>query len=229
MEIRSILLVDDDPYFLRTLERTLKRERYEIFTASNAKKASKVLHDNPIDCIISDYRMPGISGVDFLKWARKNYPHVIRIIITGQADTQSAIRAINEGEVFRYLTKPFKPEMLLDTLREAFKAADQKMETIHEIEARGDQRGNFRKLEKMYPGITRVCRSQDGAIILSHEDNTLEELERMFPGITRVCRSRDGAIVFSDEDDTRGENAGGQEEQKRPHRQGAPLGRHGRE
>ena len=171
---RALLLVDDDPVFLHALERILKRAPFDLFKATSAERAAVILKRYQIDCVISDYRMPGISGIDFLKWVRKHYPHTIRIILTGEANTSSAIRAINEGEVFRYLTKPVRPRILLGAIQQAFRALDRQDLSACEVEQKALQSGDLNALERMYPGITKVSRSEDGAVIFNHE-GTAEE------------------------------------------------------
>ena len=120
MEPKAILLLDDDPVFLRLLEKTVMRGGYTVHKANDAQKALTILCEVHIDCVISDYNMPGIDGADFFKSVKTKYPHIVRILITGEADTERASRATSEGAVFRCLTKPFKPLMLLSVLGEAF-------------------------------------------------------------------------------------------------------------
>ena len=190
MEPRKILLLDDDPVFLRIVERTVQSAGYETFKANQAQIASKILSENPIDCIISDYNMPGVTGVDFLKWIKKDYPHVIRIMLTGESDLEVAMRAINEGEVFRFLSKPFKPKMLITMIQEAFEMAEQQAAPPPEVDEAPFEEpqtvGKINELEEYFPGISQVSRSEDGAIIISEEEETLQDLEKLYPGITKI-------------------------------------------
>ncbi len=115
----SVLCVDDDANLLSSLERTLF-DRYEVATANSAANALDLLAaDGPPDIVISDMRMPQMDGAQFLAIVRERWPDTIRILLTGQADTQSAIAAINNGAIFKFLCKPCAEEALLATLRQA--------------------------------------------------------------------------------------------------------------
>ena len=101
-----VLLVDDEPNLLRALTRALRQQPYHINTARSAEEAMDILKAHRVDLIVSDENMPGICGTKFLSWVADHFPEVMRIILTGQPNVPSAIRAINEGKVFRYFTKP---------------------------------------------------------------------------------------------------------------------------
>ncbi len=101
-----VLLVDDEPNLLRALSRSLRQQPYRINTARSAEEAMDILKAHRVDLIVSDEQMPGISGTKFLSWVADNFPEVPRIILTGQPSVPSALRAINEGGVYRYFTKP---------------------------------------------------------------------------------------------------------------------------
>lgn len=102
----TILLVDDEPAVLDTLERQLRSQPWEIHTAGSAEDALELLRSEPIDVIVSDDRMPGMSGGLLLARVREERPEVRRILLTGCASIESAIRAVNEARVFRFLQKP---------------------------------------------------------------------------------------------------------------------------
>jgi len=101
-----VLLVDDEPNVLHGLSRALREQPYQIYTTRSAGEAMDVLKAHRVDLVVTDENMPGISGSRFLTWVADHFPGVMRIILTGQPDVPSALRAINEGEVFRYFTKP---------------------------------------------------------------------------------------------------------------------------
>jgi response regulator RpfG family c-di-GMP phosphodiesterase len=111
-----VLLVDDEPRVLDAIRRLL-RGKFEVHTAGSAAEGlERVERDGPFAVIVSDMRMPGTSGVEFLDRARQAAPHSIRVMLTGNADQQTAIEAVNRGQVFRFLAKPCEPEILVDTL-----------------------------------------------------------------------------------------------------------------
>ncbi len=114
----SILYVDDELVNLNVFKATFRRD-YEIFTANSAQEAMEILRQQSIDLIISDQRMPKMTGVEFLKWTLTDYPHAIRIILTGFSDTEAIIAAINECDIYRYITKPWDIEEMRLALRKA--------------------------------------------------------------------------------------------------------------
>ncbi len=115
----KILCVDDEPNILAGLALHLER-RYDIATATSGADGLKNLEDNPsIAIVISDMRMPEMDGATFLGHVRQLRPDSVRILLTGQTDMNSAIAAINEGQIFRFLTKPCPPDVLLDAVQAA--------------------------------------------------------------------------------------------------------------
>jgi two-component system response regulator HupR/HoxA len=113
-----LLVVDDEVRSLESLRRTLE-EDFTIFTARSADEAMAVLRAEFIHIVLCDQRMPGESGVDFLKRVRVEHPDIIRIIISGYTDTSDIISGINEAGIWQYLLKPWQPDQLLLTLRGA--------------------------------------------------------------------------------------------------------------
>jgi diguanylate cyclase (GGDEF)-like protein len=114
----SLLVVDDEPYILATLAALLIAE-FEVLTADSAEAAKKILEEREVDIILSDQRMPRVSGVELLEWVRGRAPKTVRLLMTGFAELEEAVEAINRGQVFRYIFKPWRAEELLDTLRSA--------------------------------------------------------------------------------------------------------------
>lgn len=105
----SVLCVDDDPSLLKGLALNLGR-RYEVKVAGSAEAALAVLtREGPFAAVVSDMRMPGLDGAHFLACVRSKWPDTVRLLLTGQADSESAIRAVNNGQIFRFLTKPCAP------------------------------------------------------------------------------------------------------------------------
>ncbi len=116
----TVLFVDDEENILHSLRRLLMDEDFEVMTAPSGEKALKILTDNPdVALIVSDQKMPGLTGVDFLEQARKIAPDTLRIILTGYADINAAIDAINRGGAYRYVTKPWKDDELIQIVKEA--------------------------------------------------------------------------------------------------------------
>lgn len=118
-KFQSILIVDDELEITKALVRQFKRN-YTVFSATNAADALRIMETNEVQVIISDQRMPDITGVEFFTSLKTTFPDVIKLILTGYTDIEAAIAAINHGQVFRYITKPWNPEELNSIIHEAF-------------------------------------------------------------------------------------------------------------
>ena len=115
----QILFVDDEPSVLRSYQRLMGLD-YELDTAEGAEQALQLLESNgPYGVVVSDMRMPGMNGAEFLSVVRQNYPDTVRMLLTGQADMNDTISAVNNGRIFRFLSKPCPPEVLGGALDEA--------------------------------------------------------------------------------------------------------------
>ncbi|KPJ60981.1 MAG: hypothetical protein AMS15_06160 [Planctomycetes bacterium DG_23] len=119
MKKDTILIVDDEPNVLKAVARLLRSDKYEIFTAASGAGALDLMEAHPASLIISDQRMPGMSGVELLQDIRKRYPDTIRIILTGSTGIEHAVGAINRGEVYRYILKPWHDEDFRLTVQRA--------------------------------------------------------------------------------------------------------------
>jgi DNA-binding NtrC family response regulator len=115
----KILVVDDELSVIKALKRSLDNESYEIFTATSAEDALSIMEAEEFDVIISDERMPGMSGTNLLTVVSQNYPDTVRIMLTGYPNMDTALKAINSGDIFRFLTKPWNEIDLEVTIRQA--------------------------------------------------------------------------------------------------------------
>ena len=115
---RPVLIVDDEPDMLDSL-RSLLRYDFAVYTAGSGAEGIALLQKREIHVVMTDQRMPEMTGVDFLKKAHTEHPEAVRVIFTGYADIDAVVDAINQGNVFRYVTKPWDPEQLIATLQEA--------------------------------------------------------------------------------------------------------------
>jgi diguanylate cyclase len=114
----SLLVVDDEPYILPTLAALLASE-FNVVTADCAESAQAVFARQPIDLILTDQKMPRLTGIQLLEWVREHYPRTVRLLMTGYAELEDAVDAINRGHVYYYLLKPWRTEELLQILRNA--------------------------------------------------------------------------------------------------------------
>lgn len=114
----TLLVVDDEPDVCDSVHDLLRRE-FRVLRARNADEGTKLLQDNEVHIIMTDQRMPKISGVEFLTRAMSGHPQAIRMLFTGYADLESIIAAINQGHIFKFLKKPWQPQELEEAVREA--------------------------------------------------------------------------------------------------------------
>lgn len=121
---RRVLLVDDEEHVTRALERALRKEGYEITSVNDPREALALLKTQAFDVVISDHLMPGMTGIEFTKLVRDRYPDMLRLMLTGQPDTDMVIQAINHGEVYRFVKKPWNDLELKVTLSFAFEHLD---------------------------------------------------------------------------------------------------------
>lgn len=120
---QTLLILDDEPNIINALNRLLRREGYQILTAASPQIAFELLAQNPVHVILSDQRMPGMSGTEFFSRVRQLYPETIRIILTGYTDLDSVTGAINRGAISKFLTKPWDDYLLREEIRQAFRQA----------------------------------------------------------------------------------------------------------
>lgn len=113
-----VLFVDDEARILRTLAMQFRR-RYQVLTESDPQRVMALLQQQAVDIVVSDQRMPGMSGSQLLEQVQRQYPNTIRILLTGYSDLDAAVDALNSGGIFRYLTKPWVPEEMVETLAQA--------------------------------------------------------------------------------------------------------------
>jgi len=127
-EKHTILFVDDEVHILSSLKRAFRKEGYNILTTDNGEEALEFFKDNNISLIISDQRMPVMSGVELLSRAKKISPETIRIMLTGYADIKAAVAAINKGEVYRFIGKPWNDDDIKMIVRHALQQIEMKRE-----------------------------------------------------------------------------------------------------
>ena len=145
---------------------------------NSAEAGLETLARHDISVVVSDEQMPGMSGSEFLAEVRKKYPSTIRMILTGRASLDAAIRAINEGEVYRFFTKPCNAVDLKVTIRQAIqqkRLVEQTRKLLHEYQK---QTAIIEELESISPGITQLETDAEGAILVQDVEANLDELLR---------------------------------------------------
>lgn len=161
-----VLLVDDEPNFLNSMVRSLRREDFILYTANSGQDALALLQENRIDVIVTDEMMPGMHGSDLISIVREQYPDIMCILLTGFASLDAALKAINNGEVYRFLTKPCEVADLAMTITTALQQKHLIAESRQLVKEIQDKDNFIKSLEKKHPGITDVKRDEDGAIII---------------------------------------------------------------
>jgi len=167
----SILLVDDEPYVTDALSRHFTKRHFLIRKATSAAEAYRILEHHRVDVIVSDERMPGESGTEFLAKVRVRYPNTIRIILSGQASLEAAVRAINEGEVYRFFLKPCNPTDLIFTIQQAIdhkRLEERSRELLQQFHRQGAM---LDTIDRHHPGLLRLELDDSGAILVDDLDS----------------------------------------------------------
>ena len=118
---RTLLLLDDEENVLNSLKRLLRKDSYRLLTATSAQAAFEILANHKVGVIVSDQRMPGMTGVEFLRRVKELYPDSVRMVLSGFTDLDSVTDAINQGAIYRFLTKPWDDSLLRANIAEAFR------------------------------------------------------------------------------------------------------------
>lgn len=161
----TLLVVDDEPDVVDALRRALKDPRHEVVGCTRPAQALEILATRSVDLVISDLDMPGMHGLDLLRRIRRDHPDVLRIVLTGRASLDTALDAINQGEVHRYLTKPWDQAALRRTVAGSLERLGEMRRSADAARRVAQREEIHRRLEQRYPGITRV-ELDDGAIEL---------------------------------------------------------------
>ncbi|NQT69638.1 MAG: response regulator [Desulfobacteraceae bacterium] len=166
MKKHTILIVDDEEMILKSIVRVLRNENYQILTAQSGEKGLAVLKDYDVHLVISDQKMPGMNGLDFLKRVKTDYPKSLTIMLTGQSELEIAMDAINEAGVYKFILKPWNDNELKVTIRRALETIELIWERESLLQQVKSRDAVLQKLEKENPGISKVERDEDGYIIL---------------------------------------------------------------
>jgi putative nucleotidyltransferase with HDIG domain len=163
----TILFVDDEVNILKALRRLLRHEDLNVLSATSSDEAMRVLEKTQAQVVVSDQRMPETSGIDLLSSVRERYPDVVRMMLTGYTEMNIAVEAINRGEIYRLITKPWNDDELRATIRQAFEQADLKAEVRHLNQITREQ--NF-KLQDMNRNLEEKVRERTKLVALKHQE-----------------------------------------------------------
>jgi serine/threonine-protein kinase len=164
-ERRKVLFVDDDERILNAL-RALFRQEYQVFTADNGATALDLVHKHAIQIVVSDQRMPGMTGAELLRQVRANAPKTVRLLLTGYSDLAALVGSVNEGEIFRFVKKPWDNDEIRATLAEAAAVAA--------------------KLSGTVPPKTHAPRSAGSLLVIDADAGLAKGLQRLLAGSATV-------------------------------------------
>lgn len=114
----TILFVDDEENILAVLKRLLRKEEYRVLTALSGAEGLRILRENEVHIVVSDQRMPGMLGTEFLRRAKETFPNILTAILTGYADLETIMEGLNRGHISHFFLKPWKSEELKQGIRE---------------------------------------------------------------------------------------------------------------
>lgn len=180
---KTILLVDDEENILKALVRLLRRDGYTILTASSANEGLELLKSNTVGVILSDQRMPEGSGVEFLRQVKQLYPDTIRMVLSGYTDLNSITEAINQGAIYKFLTKPWEDDLLRENISKAFthfrlssenKRLNNELQRLNEVlENRVVEQNRESKIESQVLKITQQVMNQQPVGVLGISDERI--------------------------------------------------------
>lgn len=172
----AVLIVDDEPLVISALVRVLDEEPYRITGSWGGEQALQLMAQHPFKVVISDEKMPGMAGAEFLARVKELHPETVRIMLTGEASLQATMRAVNRGEIYRFFTKPWDDTELKLALRSAVEKYDLEQEKRRLLRTVRRQSQELKFLERSYPGISELRRDASGAIRIEIADTELEEI-----------------------------------------------------
>ncbi len=165
----TLLLVDDEAHVVTSLARMLRRDGYQILMANSADEGLALLAANAVDVVLSDQRMPGKKGTEFLAIVRDLYPNTVRLILSGAAEIQDITQAMVTGAIYKFLTKPIDPALLRANVAEAFsRAASLRTTDGNDVAARDPATGLPSRgyLKRIFPSVVVDARGDGGSVCL---------------------------------------------------------------
>ena len=189
----TILVVDDEPDVVQSVQDLLRLE-FHVLGATNAADAAKIMQEKEVHVVMTDQRMPEMTGVEFLGQVRGDHPDAVRLLFTGYADIKAVIDAINKGSVYRYISKPWDPDELQAIIRQAagqYELLVERKRLLHELQMKNEE------LQKANAGLKQANELKEAFIrVASHELRTpltillgLSQLAVTYPGLVDPLKS----------------------------------------
>lgn len=171
-----VQIVDDEPNILNSLRRVLRSDQWQLECCSDPHEALEALQHNEYGVIISDYQMPGLDGITYLRFARQRQPDAVRMVLTGQNDREAMLRAINQAGIHRFLLKPWDDYDLRSAVQSSIALYSMRQDNRRLLEqVRRQQRSldlqaqELGRLAREHPGLVHVRRDDDGAVLVDDE------------------------------------------------------------
>lgn len=201
----KILFVDDERNVLKAIERLFIDDDYEILTANSGEEGlSAIESEYPVQLVISDYKMPGMNGVEFLRQVYQRWPDTVRIVFSGYADTVAVVEAINEGQIYKFIPKPWNDDELKITIANSIEWYSLNKKNLELADKLGEKNKELRELnanlEKIVSERTYELMFQNR--VLARSQNILDSLPVGVIGIDLddiiVQCNRKGMEIFGD-------------------------------
>lgn len=183
MQDRTVLFVDDEQSILNSLKRLMRKEGFNILTASSGKEGLDLLEKQEAHLVVSDQRMPSMTGTEFLIRVKQMWPDSVRVILSGYADLDSILQAINEGHVYRFLTKPWNDDQIKTDIHQC----------LDEYELRRQHKDMVAFIEQQNISLTKINDLKTDSLRLAHL--IMEQIP-----IAMICVGADGMVVVINEE-----------------------------
>ena len=187
MSERAVLCVDDEVHILSSLVRLLRKESYDLVTAGSGEAGLAVLKKRPVQLVVSDQRMPGMTGIEFLQAVKQRHADTVRVVLSGYADISVIVDSINKGEIYRFLTKPWNDEELKTAFRQCLEHHDIVQQNRSLVQQIRRQNNELRRLNE---ALELNIESRTKSLQFSQE--ILDRLP-----VSVVCISREGIMVLA--------------------------------
>lgn len=176
--VRTVVCVDDDPVVLAAARQVLSVAGFRVLVTSSAAEVLRLLEAEPVDVLVADVEMPEADGVDLVVEVRRRRPDVVRLMLSASTRFESVVRALNEGEVFRFLTKPLDPRALVEAVEAAVARREASARAEREKRVREARRDALDELERRHPGFASLGLQEGAVAFSSTRVRQLRELAR---------------------------------------------------
>jgi DNA-binding NtrC family response regulator len=173
----TVLLVDDEPNVSSALKRALMHEPFEFLSATSGEQALEIMAEHPVHVVVADEQMPGMQGSQLLAIVRRRYPRVVRFILSGQATLESAVRAINDGEVHRFFLKPCNAVDLSFSIKQAVVHQLLTEQSRNLLRSYQKQASLIGQLQRKGSDLLRLDTDTQGALVFDPEDLEVDATE----------------------------------------------------